>query len=103
MRSFICLTLGIIFCFIANIALAQSDALVAPLDIVQTGKQLDGIIKELNNNEVSREQTADFLQDLTILQTDLGQAKNHYISEQELVQKKLDALGAEPEKTKPCR
>lgn len=68
------------------------------VNITQTNKQLDAMTAKLNAGKVTKEQTADFLENLTRTQGLLAQSRQHYAAELDSVQKKLNALGPAPEK-----
>lgn len=70
----------------------------APLNLTQTNKQLDTITAKLNSGKASKEETADFVDQLTQIQSALVQARQNYAAELDAVQKKLNALGTPPEK-----
>ena len=66
----------------------------------QTNKRIDALIYQLNNNLSNKKQIEDILEYTSKLQSDLNAMQKQYSSEQEVLQKKLDALGPEPEDTK---
>ncbi len=70
----------------------------APLNLTQTNKQLDTITAKLNSGKASKEETADFVDQLTQIQSALVQARQNYAADLDAVQKKLNALGTPPEK-----
>lgn len=83
-------------------ALAQSPLTEADtpalINLDQANKQLDSMTAKLNAGKATKEQTADFLQNLTQLQSALVQSRQQYSAELDSAQKKLNALGPAPEK-----
>lgn len=98
MRKIILLLL--VWSFYLSPVQAQTPAnnAAAPLNLTQTNKQLDTITAKLNSGKASKEETADFVDQLTQIQSALVQARQSYAAELDAVQKKLNALGTPPEK-----
>lgn len=98
MRKLIFLFLISLF-FLTPVQAQTIPANTAPnLNVQQTNKQLDSITSQLNSGKATKEQTSEFVQNLTWLQESLIQARQYYDSELSSVQKKLNALGPAPEK-----
>ena len=66
----------------------------------QNNKRIDAIIYQLNNNQPAKEQIEDILEYTSTLQNELNTIQKQYVSQQEVLQKKLDALGPKPENAK---
>ncbi len=66
----------------------------------QNNKRIDAIIYQLNNNQAAKEQIEDILEYTSTLQNELNTIQKQYVSQQEVLQKKLDALGPKPENAK---
>lgn len=87
----------------SHIAAAQETPAPLPpettqlISLQQTNKQLDAITTKLNSTHVTKEQTSDFLQELTRLQSSLTQDRLYYTAEYESAKRKLAALGDVPE------
>ena len=98
MRKIILLLL--VWSFYLSPVQAQTPAnnAAAPLNLTQTNKQLDTITAKLNSGKASKEETADFVDQLTQIQSALVQARQNYAADLDAVQKKLNALGTPPEK-----
>lgn len=65
----------------------------AAIDLAQTDKQLDTLIKQLEADKIPSQQTGEILQNLTDIQDALNQYKTDVSAELNKIQKKLDALG----------
>lgn len=79
-------------------ATATTASAAAPLNLLQTDKQLDAITAKLNSGKVTKEQTSDLVQTLTQTQSALTQTRQNFSAELDSVQKKINALGPAPEK-----
>lgn len=98
MRKIILLLLVLSFYLSPVQAQTPANNAAAPLNLTQTNKQLDTITAKLNSGKASKEETADFVDQLTQIQSALVQARQSYAAELDAVQKKLNALGTPPEK-----
>lgn len=98
MRKIILLLLVLSFYLSPVQAQTPANNAAAPLNLTQTNKQLDTITAKLNSGKASKEETADFVDQLTQIQSALVQARQNYAAELDAVQKKLNALGTPPEK-----
>ncbi len=98
MRKIILLLLVLSFYLSPVQAQTPANNAAAPLNLTQTNKQLDTITAKLNSGKASKEETADFVDQLTQIQSALVQARQNYTAELDAVQKKLNALGTPPEK-----
>ena len=98
MRKIILLLLVLSFYLSPVQAQTPANNTAAPLNLTQTNKQLDTITAKLNSGKASKEETADFVDQLTQIQSALVQARQSYAAELDAVQKKLNALGTPPEK-----
>lgn len=98
MRKIILLLLVLSFYLSPVQAQTPVNNAAAPLNLTQTNKQLDTITAKLNSGKASKEETADFVDQLTQIQSALVQARQNYAAELDAVQKKLNALGTPPEK-----
>ena len=95
MRKIILLLLVLSFYLSPVQAQTPANNAAAPLNLTQTNKQLDTITAKLNSG---KEETADFVDQLTQIQSALVQARQNYAADLDAVQKKLNALGTPPEK-----
>ncbi len=98
MRKIILLLLVLSFYLSPVQAQTPANNAAAPLNLTQTNKQLDTITAKLNSGKASKEETADFVDQLTQIQSALVQARQNYAADLDAVQKKLNALGTPPEK-----
>lgn len=98
MRKIILLLLVLSFYLSPVQAQTPANNAAASLNLTQTNKQLDTITAKLNSGKASKEETADFVDQLTQIQSALVQARQSYAAELDAVQKKLNALGTPPEK-----
>ena len=98
MRKIILLLLVLSFYLSPVQAQTPANNAAAPLNLTQTNKQLDTITAKLNSGKASKEETADFVDQLTQIQSALVQARQNYAADLDAVKKKLNALGTPPEK-----
>ena len=63
-----------------------------------TEKQLNNIEAKLNQNKIDKNTISEILENITQIQNNLKESKQHYSSELDIVQKSLDTLGPKPEK-----
>ncbi|MBQ2884655.1 MAG: mechanosensitive ion channel [Alphaproteobacteria bacterium] len=82
-----------------NIAIGQvSDK---EFNLTQSNKILDKIFKELEDKNITRKQTANFIEEITNLKATLILKKSDYNIEFENLEKKILALGEKTDKTEP--
>lgn len=75
----------------------------AEINFNQTDKQLNAMTARLNSGKADKEQTADYVQQLSQIQENLNKSRQRYAAAQDSAQKKLNALGEAPEKgTEPA-
>ncbi|MBS4773787.1 MAG: mechanosensitive ion channel [Proteobacteria bacterium] len=75
----------------------------AEINFNQTDKQLNAMTARLNSGKADKEQTADYVQQLSQIQESLNKSRQRYAAAQDSAQKKLNALGEAPEKgTEPA-
>ena len=70
-------------------------------NLTQSNKILDKIFKELEDKNITRKQTANFIEEITNLKTTLILKKSDYNIEFENLEKKILALGEKTDKTEP--
>lgn len=87
-----------LFLSIAIPSFAQNNTVADTFDITQTNKTLDKIISKLNSQKITSKEINEFLQTLNTIQDKVSVEKNALTAMLDNVQKRINALGAAPDK-----